>query len=89
MTEYTREVIQDMVTQFMTSYKREVEAHGLTLARGYADQYLADLSKDLPSEAADSFVRAAMKPLNTFLQGQMEAADTAAEELSEDVVNED
>ena len=89
MTEYTKEVINDMVSNFMRAYETEVDKNGLGPARAFADEYLMGLSKDMPTEAADSFVKACMGPLNTFLQGQMEAADTAAEEISEDMSEEE
>ena len=86
MTEYSKEVITDMVSNFMRAYKTEVEKNGLGPARGFADKYLMDLSKDMPEEAAQSFVKACMKPLNTFLQEQMDTADTAAQELTDETV---
>lgn len=89
MTEYTKEVIKEMVDNFMRAYKTEVEKNGFGPARQFADAYLGDLSKDMPQEAVDSFTAAAMGPLNTFLQTQIDASDKAAEELSEDMSNEE
>lgn len=89
MTEYTTEVIKDMVDNFMRAYTTEVDKNGLGPARQFADQYLADLSKDMPSEAVESFTRAAMGPLNTFLQGQIDASEKATEELTEDMASEE
>lgn len=84
MTEYSKEVIKDMVDNFMRAYTTEVEKNGLGPARAFADKYLADLSQDMPQEASDAFVKACMGPLNTFLQGQIDEADKAVEELTED-----
>jgi hypothetical protein len=86
MTEYSKEVITDMVSNFMRAYKTEVEKNGLGPARGFADKYLMDLSKDMPEEAATLFVKTCMKPLNTFLQEQMDTADTAVQELTDEPV---
>ena len=84
MTEYSKDVITDMVSNFMRAYKTEVEKNGLGPARGFADKYLMDLSKDMPEEAAQSFVKACMGPLNSFLQAEMDTADTAARELADE-----
>ncbi len=89
MTEYTKEVIKEMVDNFMRAYTTEVDKNGLGPARQFADQYLADLSKDMPSDAVESFTRAAMAPLNSFLQAQIEASDTASQELTEDMASEE
>jgi hypothetical protein len=85
MTEYTKEVINDMVSNFMRAYETEVEKNGLGPARAFADAHLMGLSKDMPQEAADNFVKACMGPLNAFLQGQIDDADTAAEEDTDDI----
>ena len=85
MTEYTKEVINEMVSNFMRAYETEVDKNGLGPARQFADEYLMDLSKDMPSEASEAFVRAAKGPLNSFLQGHIDASDKAAEELTEDM----
>lgn len=88
MTEYTKEVIKDMVDNFMRAYTTEAEKNGLGEARQFADKYLMDLSKDMPQEGADAFVKACMGPLNTFLQGEIDAAEESSEELTEDMTNE-
>lgn len=88
MSEYTKEVIKEMVDNFMRAYATEVEKNGLGPARLFADQYLADLSKDMPSEAADNFTAAAVGPLNSFLQGHIDASETASQELTEDMATE-
>ena len=84
MNEYTPEVIKEMVDNFMTSYKNEVEKNGLREANQYADQYLMDLSRDMPQEAADAFVQAASKPLSAYLTQQLKDADMASQELTEE-----
>ena len=84
MTEYTKEVINEMVSNFMRAYETEVEKNGLGPARAFADAHLMGLSKDMPQEAADNFVKACMGPLNAFLQGQIDDAEEATEELTED-----
>lgn len=84
MSEYTPEVIKEMVDNFMSSYKAEVEKNGLREANMYADTYLTDLSKDMPQEAADAFANAAAKPLGDFLTEQMKEADKASESVTEE-----
>ena len=88
MQEYSKEVIKEMVDNMMSFYKKDVEKNGLPQANQTLDQYLADLSKDMPSEAVESFTRAAMGPLNTFLQGQIDASEKATEELTEGMTEE-
>jgi hypothetical protein len=88
MTEYTKEVINEMVSNFMRAYETEVEKNGLGPARAFADAHLMGLSKDMPQEAADNFVKACMGPLNAFLQGQIETSDTAVQGAVEDMATE-